>query len=104
MLSIRQKEIINGALLGDGYAERRGLKTRIRFRQVNKEYISYLLSELKGLTGGKLSEHKGKVPCYYFSTKSMRELNEFRERYYEGRKRIIPKDFERIITPLSMAI
>lgn len=106
MISRRQIEIINGALLGDGYAEKRGHKTRIRFRQgIDHEgYISYLLAELKDLTKGKISEHWGRVPCYYFSTKSMSELNIFRDLFYDGRRRIIPKDFESRITPLSMAI
>ena len=55
----RQIEIINGALLGDAYAEKRRGKTRIRFRYAvgYKEYISYLFKEMGGLTTGKLSEH-----------------------------------------------
>ena len=98
MLKNKQIEIINGAL--------RGMKTRIRFRQsiYNIEYMNYLIAEMEGLTRGKLSEHWGKVPCYYFSTRLMEELNTFRERHYEGRKRIIPKDLESIMTPLTMAI
>lgn len=106
MINSRQREVINGALLGDAHAEKRGLKTRIRFRHaaVYKEYVMYLLAEMKGLTNGKLSEHWGRVPCYYFSTKSMMDLNTFRDRIYDGKKRIIPSDFESIITLLSMAI
>lgn len=106
MISSRQIEIINGALLGDAHAEKRNLKTRIRFRQaaVYKEYVIYLLAEMRGLTKGKLSEHWGRVPCYYFSTKAMEEFNTFRDRNYRGRRRVIPSDFDSIITPLSMAI
>ena len=58
-ISKRQREIIEGSLLGDGHAEKRGEKTRIRFRYaaLYKEYVEYLLAEMKELTSGKLSEH-----------------------------------------------
>ena len=106
MLSNKQIEIINGALLGDAHAERRGEKTRIRFRQSidNLEYMLYLLREMGDLSKGKLSMNWGKAPCYYFSTISKELFNKFRDDHYEGKNRIIPEDIEERITPLTIAI
>ena len=102
----RQEEILNGIMLGDGYAEKRGDKTRIRIRQsLSKErYVTYLFNELKNLTTGKLSKREGKDSCVYISTKSRAEYNVWREKYYIGKKRIKPEELEERLTPLSMAI
>lgn len=73
----RQEEILNGIMLGDGYAEKRGDKTRIRIRQslLKERYVTYLFNELKNLTTGKLSKREGKDSCLYFSTNSGKEYN-----------------------------
>lgn len=111
----RIREIITGLMLGDGHAERRGGKTRLTIKQgeKNKEYIRWLHEEFKKVgmcSGGELKKRKwrnkeGKEYWYRkFNTYSSEELNIIRDKYYDGRRKVLPKEIVGEMTPLAMAV
>jgi len=112
-LTKRQKKILIGLLLGDGHLEKlynlalARLKVEHSYKQ--KEYVDWLYQELKSWvrTKPKIRRMKtwGKLrKNYRFSTYGHRILGELRERFYKGRKKIIPNDLEKDINPLTLAV
>jgi len=109
----RQKKILIGLLLGDGHLEKlynlalARLKVEHSYKQ--KEYVDWLYKELKSWvrtepkirrmrTWGKLRKN------YRFSTYGHKILGKLRERFYKGRKKIIPDDLEKDINSLTLAV
>jgi len=112
-LSKRQKEILIGLLLGDGHLEKLYTPTlgrlKVEHSYKQKDYVDWLYKELRGWVRCKPKVRKvnawGKpMKNYRFSTYGHRILGEFRRNFYEGKKKIIPDDLEKDITPLGLAI
>ena len=112
-LTKRQKKILIGLLLGDGHLEKlynpalARLKVEHSYKQ--KEYVDWLYKKLKPWvrTEPKIRRMKtwGKLrKNYRFSTYGHRILGKLRERFYKGRKKIIPDDLEKDINSLALAV
>ena len=112
MKTIKQKEIIIGTLLGDGHLEKNGKHTRLRVDHYNKhkKYVFWLAKELipfslKPRAINETDKRSGKVYSrWHISTKSLQLFDEFRALFYRGRIKIVPRNLEALITPLSLAI
>ena len=112
-LSKRQKEILIGLILGDGHLEKLYTpvlgRLKIEHSYKQKDYVDWLYREFRNWMRSKPKTRKvnvwGKLrKNYRFSTYGHRILGEFRERFYEGKKKIVPNDLEKDITPLGLAI
>ena len=112
VLTSKQKEIIIGTLLGDGHLEKNGKHTRLRVDHYNKhkKYVFWLAKELipfslKPRAINETDKRSGKVYSrWHISTKSLQLFDEFRALFYRGRIKIVPRNLEALITPLSLAI
>ena len=112
-LSKRQKEILIGLILGDGHLEKLytpilgRLKVEHSYKQ--KDYVDWLYKEFRNWVRSKPKIRSlkawGKLrKNYRFSTYGHKILGEFRERFYEGKKKIVPNDIEKDITSLGLAV
>jgi hypothetical protein len=106
-LSQRQKEIVIGTLLGDGYLEFDGFKaSRLQIKQCEfkKEYVFWLYEELKNLVRTPPKQRKDNQQ-WYFSTRSLEELDSLRILFYNERRKLVPLTIEKLlVSPLSLAI
>lgn len=112
-LTERQKAILIGVLLGDAHMEKlynpQLGRLKIEHSKVQKEYVEWLYEEFKNWVRTKPKERTrmtfGKLFAkYQFCTYGHAILGKFRERFYSGRTKIVPRDIEKDITPLSLAV
>lgn len=112
-LSKKQREILVGVLLGDGHLEKLYTPTlgrlKVEHSHKQKDYVDWLYEEFRDWVRSKprLREIKafGNIyQNYGFSTYGHRLFGEFRERFYKGKKKIIPNDLEKDVTPLGLAV
>lgn len=106
-LTQRQEEIVIGTLLGDGYLEFDGFKAgRLQIKQCEfkKEYVFWLYEELKNLVKTPPQQRKDNRQ-WYFSTRSLPELDFIRNLFYEERRKQIPLEIRELpVSPLSLAV
>ena len=106
-LTERQKEILVGTLLGDGYLEHDGFKaSRLQIKQSNrkKDYVFWLYKELENLVKTPPKQRKDNQQ-WYFSTRSLIELDFFRNLFYESGKKLVPISIKKLlVSPLSLAV
>jgi hypothetical protein len=111
-MSDRQKQLLEGMLLGDGHLERQkgALAARLKIEHsVNQAaYVAWKHDEWRDWVSTPPRERQkrnrlGTVSTNIgFSTLSHVELERFRERFYRDRRKVVPEDLE--LTPLSMAV
>jgi len=107
-LTKRQKEIIIGNILGDGYLEFNGFKgTRLQVKQSSKsrDYIFWLYQELKNLChSGPNKRADGSQ--WFFGTRYLDDLTELRNLFYDqSGKKILPDNIKGMLNqPLSLAV
>lgn len=108
----RQRQILDGLLLGDGHLERqRGAQSarlKIEHSVAQSCYVAWKFAEWRDWVRtpprervrrnrlGTVSMNVG------FSTLSHIEFEEVRQRFYVNRRKVIPEDLE--LTPLAMAV
>ncbi len=107
-LSLFQEKILIGALLGDGCLTPNAYGKNYRFQVTQgsdqKEYVLWKYNIFKDWT---LSEPKYAAinDSWRFRTISHPEFSKWQQRFYENKKKILPKDIESIFTdPLSLAV
>ena len=105
----RQSEIIIGLVLGDGHLETQTkgktyrLKVEHSIRQ--KDYVEWLFSELRDLIPGEIYETKRDMRHFVgFRTYSSPSFRFYAHQFYPSGKKVIPKLFKKLITPLALAI
>lgn len=112
-LSKRQKSILIGLILGDGHLEKLYTPTlgrlKIEHSYKQKDYVDWTYGEFRNWVRTKPRIRNVNVfgniyLNYSFSTYGHRLLGEFRERFYRGRKKIIPDDLEKDITLIGLAV
>lgn len=112
-LNKRQREILVGLILGDAHLEKLYTPTlgrlKIEHSYKQKKYVDWLYKEFRNWVRSKprlrLVKAFGKTyQNYGFSTYGHRLLGKFRERFYKGKKKVVPSDLENDITPLGLAV
>ena len=95
-LTQKQRSIIIGTLLGDGYL-RKMPGRKDAFLEVNhsisaKDYVEWKYSQLKNISVGKPKERKGngRRIAYRFYTSQHPELSEIYNQFYKNGKKIVP--------------
>ena len=112
-LSDRQKEILIGAILGDGHLEKlyttelSRLKIEHSYKQ--KEYVNWFYEEFRNWVRTKPKQKIKKVfgkvhKNYGFCTYGHRLLGNFQKEFYTEKKKVIPNILLENITPLSLAV
>lgn len=114
-LSQRQKSILSGTVLGDGYLQKTGEKNaRIRLEHggKQKDYLLWKVKELSLLFQGepKYLERihpvsKKRYSYWRHQSRSIPYLGELRKVFYsaDGKKRI-PENLGKYLTPLALAV
>jgi len=111
-MSDRQKEILNGLLLGDGHLEKQcgALTARLKIEHsvTQSAYVDWKFREWREWvrTPPKRRIRRNRMGTTSmnvgFSTLSHVEFEEFRSRSYENRRKVVPQDLE--LSALSMAV
>ena len=116
MLTKRQKEIIVGILLGDGYLQatgKRSARLKLEHSEKQKDYIFWKYEELKNLMQDKpkrLERYNPKwrktYTYYRCQSHSTPLLGKFKRLFYDeaGRKRVPEKIGMLLKAPLSLAV
>lgn len=107
-LTQRQRSIVIGNILGDGYLDFNGFRgTRLQMKQSKnyKMYIFWLYREFFNIC----KDHPKARPDgsqWFFGTRYLDELTELRQRFYNiSGKKIVPNEIGKILTdPLSLAV
>lgn len=113
-LSERQKQILIGLLLGDGHLELNGKNTRLKIDhgEFQKDYVLWKYQELQTLASANpiqvdvLDRRNGRTYRHFrFATRTISELNEYRQVFYDGGGKTIPKHIDKLMTkPLTLAV
>ena len=101
-----QRDIVIGTILGDGCIVLRYVNGILKIKQSEryKEYVLWLYGNLKDLCISLPKQRKDNKQ-WYFDTRSIQELTNFRYLFYPDGKKIIPKNISDLLTsPLSLAI
>src|SRR3989344_6813429 len=105
-LSQKQRDIIVGLLLGDGSLEFDGFKaSRLQIKQAERkgEYVAWLYQNLADFVKT-VPQQRSDTQQWYFSTRSLRELEEFRDLFYRDRRKVVPKQISELLkSPISLA-
>lgn len=105
-LTKRQKDVIVGTLLGDGYLEVQGISARLQLKQSEekKEYVFWLYDELRNLCKSEPKQRKDNQQ-WYVSTRYLPVLFRLRQKFYRDGLKIVPDDIHRLLkNSLSLAV
>lgn len=111
-LSSLQQSLIVGTLLGDGHLETRDCKKyRLKIEQgIDQQvYVWWKYDQLKELVGAppRFKTRKNKDRIYQslgFTTYSLEILNSLGNQFYVDKKKVIPKNIERLLDPFALAV
>lgn len=111
-ISVRQKQIIVGKLLGDGQLETvngRTYRLKIEHSIKQKDYVDWLYQELKDFTSSapkiKLQKVQGQeYNKIWFNTRYSGSLRFYAKQFYRNGRKVVPKLIYRWLTPLSLAV
>lgn len=104
-LSEFQRQVLIGYLLGDGCLEtwKNSKVARLKVEQslAQKEFVSWLFKVFQEFskTPPKSKQNKCK-----FNTLSSNEFYGFHKIFYSNRQKVVPKNIEQLLTPISFAV
>ncbi len=113
-LNEKQRAILVGLMLGDGFLESRYKHPRLRIDQTlkHKEYVDWLYDQFKDLCSkeprrlDRVDSRNGKIYYHYlFSTITASSLDKYHKMFYKGGKKIIPENLIDLLkNVLSLAV
>jgi len=111
VLTSRQQQILVGTLLGDGCLAQHGRFHRLHVkhqfaqrslvelkREAFRDFVTMPLHEFDQRLGNRL------YPAVQFATRTSPLFSEWHNRFYRGRRKVVPIEVAQWLTPLSMAI
>jgi len=107
-LTPRERSIILGSLLGDGYLRiipgRKNAFLEINHSIKEKEYVDWKYQELKNLvkSSPKARKGNGQRVAYRFFTCQHPELTEFYKEFYQNGKKTVPRNL--VFNPLMIGV
>jgi hypothetical protein len=109
-LSLEQKEILLGGLLGDLNLRKIGNYSRLVVEQKNKEYLFHLYEIFKDYVRTEPKERLQKrldtsewKSTWYFSTISHPDFEYYYQMFYINNRKIVPINLEELLTPRAIA-
>lgn len=107
ILTERQKSILIGNILGDGYLDFDGyIGTRLYIKQSEdkKDYLFWLYEEFSNLCKSEPKQRKDNGQ-WYLGTRYFKEFTDLRSKFYENGVKIVPKEIGKILkNPISLAV
>ncbi len=107
LLTKNQRSILIGSVLGDGYLDFDGyVGTRLYVKQSKekKDYVFWLYKQFSNLCRSRPKQRKDNNQ-WYFGTRYFKEFTEIRNKFYDNRVKIIPRDITIFLKePLSLAV
>jgi hypothetical protein len=113
-LSSIQKDILIGTILGDAYLQKTGEKNarlRLEHGGNQKEYLLWKVQQLKQFFQGRQKYLERMHPLtrrtytyWRHQSQSTPLLGKFRKIFYQGGRKIIPKEIKKFLTPRSIAV
>ena len=104
ILNERQRNLVLGSLLGDGYLAEttRGYAFRVNHGPSQKDYVDWKFKILRNIVN---SPPKFAKNCYYFRTVSHVFFDRLREQFYSGNKKVVPRKLiEKQLNPFALAV
>jgi hypothetical protein len=111
VLSQEQRSVLTGTLLGDGSLPVHGRYPRLLVKhklthealalfkyEIFREFISMAPHHFDQ----RLRGHR--YPCVQFVTRTRPEFSVWRRRFYRDRRKIVPNDIDRDLSPLALAV
>jgi len=113
-LSLTQKQILYGTILGDGYLQKTGEKNarlRLEHGEKQKEYLFWKANKFKKLFQGKPTyierihpKTKKKYKYWRYQSQSTPYLGKLRKIFYPQGKKRVPKNLNDYLSPLMLAV
>lgn len=113
-LTVRQKEILVGLLLGDGGLEKNGRHTRLRVEHSTAQlpYLQWIRREFGSLLPPKIrvvkqydARTKKIYVKHHFSTFSLPLFDDYYQEFYKENHKIIPQNISNLLQkPLTLAV
>jgi len=113
-LSRKQKSILFGTILGDGYLQKTGKKNarlRLEHGSKQKDYLLWKVDKLKNIFQGKPKYLERIHPitkrkyCYWrYQSQSTPYLGKLRKLFYPDGKKRIPEKLEKYLIPTTLAV
>lgn len=110
----RQKSIITGMLLGDGFLIRKSKKVNLGFKQRNKhrEYVEWIFDELENIcTDRGVAYRDDYDQCYFRTSLRKHDFIHLYQKFYrffpeiEKSIKIVPKEIKKLLKdPISIAV
>ena len=111
VLSQDQRAVLTGTLLGDGCLAKHGRHHRlhVKHKLAHKDLALMKYGIFRGFIS--MAPHQfdqrlsGKrYPCVQFATRTHPVFSDWHGRFYEGRRKIVPVDIARDLSPLAVAV
>lgn len=97
-----QDAIIIGTLLGDSWID--GKSLRIKQADRYRDYVFWLHSKFRSVSNQEPKQRKDNQQ-WYFQTRFLPEISNYKTKFYQGKRKIVPKDINALlVSPLSLAI
>lgn len=106
-----QQAVLVGTLLGDGSIAKHGYHHRlfVKHKAAHRSLVEWKREVFDDFTTMPLHEFEQQLngrryPCVQFVTRTDPAFTVWRQRFYRGRRKIVPSDIDRLLTPLSIAV
>lgn len=98
-----QKELIVGCLLGKGhlFSHKRGCRFSTGHLTEDKDILLWKKGILGNLCNVVVKHNKH--DAYFFRTSVHHELNNYKKKFYNNCKKVVPEDVINLVTPISIA-
>ena len=101
-------KVLVGALLGDGFLEKRNSKVRLAIKHSMKQfdYLSWKHKILKPYEPGKITKvFDCQYPFAKFVTKTSSKLNKWQKTFYVNGRKCVPENIRTVLSsPMSLAV
>jgi LAGLIDADG DNA endonuclease family protein len=105
-----QQAVLVGTLLGDGSIAKHGHYHRlfVKHKAAHRSLVEWKRSVFDDFTTMPLHDFEQRLngrgyPCAQFVTRTDPVFSMWRDRFYRGRRKVVPDDIEELITPPSIA-
>src|SRR5207245_7072162 len=106
-----QQAVLAGTLLGDGSIAKHGNDHRlfVKHKIAHRALAEWKRSVFDDFTTMPLHQFDQRLngnlyPCVQFVTRTSPVFSEWRYRFYEGKRKVVPAEISKLVTPVSIAV
>jgi len=113
VISVLQKEVLIGLLLGDGHIEispnRKSARLKVEYSAKHSDYVSFLYQIFQKVVRMEPKERRvegfgKKFPRIGFTTLSLPDFLYYRDLFYPNKIKIIPSNLSELLTEIGLAV